>query len=120
MCVCFVLHTEQTLVLMHMCVKTKVCTSAQICEKLAVGDTVNVFQGTGAYVRGNKTVAFIGTVVGYDANEGKWLILLVLLPRLSCLVMSCDVYCSPMCRSVISWRQNVDFRTRWKNNTCQG
>ena len=88
--------------------------------RVAVGDTVNVFQGTGAYVRGNKTVAFIGTVVGYDANEGKWLVLLVLLPCLSCLVMFCDVYCSPMCRSVISWRQNVDFRARSKNNSCQG
>ncbi len=33
--------------------------------RVAVGDTVNVFQGTGAYVRGNKTVAFIGTGRGW-------------------------------------------------------
>ncbi len=47
-------------------------------ERVAVGDTVNVFQGIGVYVRGHKTVAFIGTVEGYDATERKWLVRLVL------------------------------------------
>ena len=40
----------------------------------AVGDTVNVFQGTGANVRGRNTIAFIGTIVGFDATDGKWLV----------------------------------------------
>ena len=42
--------------------------------RYAVGDTVNVFQGTGAYVRGRNTIAFIGTIVGFDATDGKWLV----------------------------------------------
>jgi hypothetical protein len=32
-----------------------------------------VFQGTGANVRGRNTIAFIGTIVGFDATDGKWL-----------------------------------------------
>ena len=42
--------------------------------RYAVGDIVNVFQGTGAYVRGRNTIAFIGTIVGFDATDGKWLV----------------------------------------------
>ena len=47
--------------------------------RYAVGDTVNVFQGTGAYVRGRNTIAFIGTIVGFDATDGKWLVLVYLV-----------------------------------------
>ncbi len=59
-------------------------------QRVAVGDIVNVFQGTDVYVRGHNTVAFIGTVVGYDATERKWLVRLV-LHFLACHACSCLV-----------------------------
>ena len=40
--------------------------------KYKVGDLVHVFQGTAAYVRGRNTVAFIGRIVGYNTEAGKW------------------------------------------------
>ncbi len=40
--------------------------------KYKVGDLVHVFQGTAAYVRGRNTVAFIGRIVGYNTETGKW------------------------------------------------
>ena len=43
--------------------------------RFAVGDIVSVFQGTGVNVRGRNTIAFIGTIVGFDATDGKWLVL---------------------------------------------
>ena len=36
-----------------------------------VGDLVQVFEGT-HYVRGRKTIAYIGRIVGYNECEGKW------------------------------------------------
>ena len=36
------------------------------------GDLVQVFHGTGAYVEGRKTVAYIGRIVGYNEALGKW------------------------------------------------
>ncbi len=36
------------------------------------GDLVHVFHGTGAYVEGRKTVAYIGRIVGYNEALGKW------------------------------------------------
>ena len=40
--------------------------------KYKVGDLVHVFQGTVAYVRGRNTAAFIGRIVGYNTEAGKW------------------------------------------------
>jgi hypothetical protein len=59
-------------------------------RRFEVGDTVHVFQGTGAYsyVRRPNTIAFIGTVVGYNMEDGKWLVRI-----LSCPVVSCLVFC---------------------------
>ena len=37
-----------------------------------VGDRVHVFQGTGPGVPGKKTIQFIGIVVGYNKEKGKW------------------------------------------------
>ncbi len=37
-----------------------------------IGDLVQVFHGTGAYVEGRKTVAYIGRIVGYNEALGKW------------------------------------------------
>jgi hypothetical protein len=39
-----------------------------------VGDTVHVYMGTSAGVRAHRTVAFIGTVVGFHEEERKWLV----------------------------------------------
>jgi len=36
------------------------------------GDLVHVFQGTGDYVRGRNTIAFIGRVAGYNDADAKW------------------------------------------------
>ncbi len=40
-----------------------------------VGDTVLVYQGTAQGTRGKNTTAFIGTVVGFDVEQQKWLVL---------------------------------------------
>ena len=39
-----------------------------------VGDTVHVYMGTSAGVRAHRTVAYIGTVVGFHDKERKWLV----------------------------------------------
>ena len=39
-----------------------------------VGDTVHVYMGTSAGVRAHRTVAYIGTVVGFHEEERKWLV----------------------------------------------
>ena len=39
-----------------------------------VGDTVHVYMGTSASVRAHRTVAYIGTVVGFHDEERKWLV----------------------------------------------
>ena len=46
--------------------------SAPMAMTYKVGDLVHVFQGTAAYVRGRNTVAFIGRIVGYNTEAGKW------------------------------------------------
>ena len=43
-----------------------------LTRKYKVGDLVQVFQGTAAYVRGRNTVAFVGRIVGYNEEAGKW------------------------------------------------
>jgi hypothetical protein len=43
-----------------------------LAMKYKVGDLVDVFQGTAAYVRGRNTVAFVGRIVGYNTEAGKW------------------------------------------------
>ena len=42
------------------------------CLKKKVGDLVQVFHGTGAYVEGRNTVSYIGRIVGYNEALGKW------------------------------------------------
>ena len=39
-------------------------------QRFQVGDTVQIFQGTGPGVPGKKTIQFIGTVVGYNNDKG--------------------------------------------------
>jgi hypothetical protein len=46
--------------------------STPVGRAFKVGDVVQVFQGTGAYVVGRKTIAYIGRIVGYNECEGKW------------------------------------------------
>ncbi len=43
----------------------------QRSERFQVGDTVQIFQGTGPGVPGKKTLQFIGTVVGYNNDKGR-------------------------------------------------
>ena len=40
-----------------------------------VGDLVHVYNGTSAGTRGYKTIAYMGTVVGFDEQQRKWLVL---------------------------------------------
>ena len=42
----------------------------------AVGDLVQVFHGTGAYVEGRNTVSYIGRIVGYTNELSKWEVLM--------------------------------------------
>ena len=37
-----------------------------------MGDLVQVFHGTGAYVEARNTVSYIGRIVGYNNELGKW------------------------------------------------
>ncbi len=39
-----------------------------------VGDIVHVYMGTSAGIRAHRTVAYIGTVVGFHEEESKWLV----------------------------------------------
>ena len=39
-----------------------------------VGDIVHVYQGTSTGIRAHRTVAYIGTVVGFHEGEMKWLV----------------------------------------------
>ena len=41
-------------------------------RRFKVGDLVQVFHGTGAYVEGRNTVSYIGRIVGYNEALGKW------------------------------------------------
>ncbi len=43
-------------------------------EGFKVGDSVHVYMGTSAGVRAHRTVAYIGTVVGFHEGERKWLV----------------------------------------------
>ncbi len=44
----------------------------QMLRRYKTGDLVHVFQGTGDYVRGRNTIAFIGRVAGYNDADAKW------------------------------------------------
>ena len=44
----------------------------QMLRTYKTGDLVHVFQGTGDYVRGRNTIAFIGRVAGYNDADAKW------------------------------------------------
>ena len=48
----------------------------------SVGGTVHVYNGTSAGTRGYNTVAYIGTVVGFDVEHKKWLVRYVLRLRI--------------------------------------
>ena len=39
-----------------------------------VGDIVHVYMGTSVGIRAHRTVAYIGTVVGFHEEERKWLV----------------------------------------------
>ena len=43
-----------------------------VARRFKVGDLVQVFHGTGAYVEGRNTVSYIGRIVGYNNGLGKW------------------------------------------------
>ena len=43
-----------------------------VARRFKVGDLVQVFHGTGAYVEGRNTVSYIGRIVGYSNELGKW------------------------------------------------
>jgi hypothetical protein len=43
-----------------------------LARRFTVGDLVQVFHGTGAYVKGRKTVSYIGRIVGYNKELDKW------------------------------------------------
>ncbi len=53
---------------------------------IKVGDTVHVYNGTSSGTRAFRTMAYIGTVVGYDELAMKWLVCVVFI--LSCLAFS--------------------------------
>lgn len=46
----------------------------QATRAFSVGDTVHVYNGTSAGTRAYNTVAYIGTVVGFDVEHKKWLV----------------------------------------------
>jgi|LauGreSBDMM110SN_4_FD.fasta_scaffold263890_1 hypothetical protein len=60
----------------------------QPSRSFKVGDLVHVFNGTCAGTRGYKTVAYMGTVVGYDEQHKKWLVCAVKCQALSVFVVS--------------------------------
>ncbi len=94
-----------------------------------VGDTVHVYQGTAPDTPGKNTIAFIGTVVGFNAGEGKWLVCVLLRLVLPCIVLSCHllsccvISChllSCVCRSATALCLNVGTQIWWRNNLCPG
>jgi hypothetical protein len=103
-------------------------------KRFGVGDLVHVYQGTAPGTPGKKTEAFIGRVVGYDAQHQKWLVCdlcytlyvcCLLLPSLafSCLVDGCFAsrsYCGRAIRCGILFCPNVDIPTWWQKNSCRG
>jgi hypothetical protein len=44
----------------------------QVRRTFKNGDLVQVCHGTGAYVKGPKTVAYMGRIEGYNEALGKW------------------------------------------------
>ena len=67
-------------------------------ERFSVGDTVHVFHGTTPGIAGYKTVAYIGVVVGFDDETGKWLVSFAFFCFTSylskrCYYMSCCLVC---------------------------
>ncbi len=55
---------------------------------IKVGDLVHVYNGTSLGTRAYRTTAYIGTVVGYDEEAKKWLV----LRCLSCLSYVCVIH----------------------------
>ena len=53
-----------------------------------VGDLVHVYNGTSAGTRGYKTIAYMGTVVGFDEHQRKWLVCCVFCLAVSLLIVS--------------------------------
>jgi hypothetical protein len=55
---------------------------------IKVGDLVHVYNGTSSGTRAYRTMAYLGTVVGFDEIAMKWLVLVcvVFYLVLSCLV----------------------------------
>ncbi len=81
--------------------------------RYSVGDQVHVYHGTSAGTRAHQTVAYIGTVVGFEEEQKKWLvcdvhclILSVLFyPLLFCLWLSNFVsFCNKVRNSILSKR----------------
>ncbi len=53
-----------------------------------VGDLVYVYNDTSAGTRGYKTLAYMGTVVGFDEHQRKWLVCCVSCLAVSLLIVS--------------------------------
>jgi hypothetical protein len=51
----------------------------QPSRSFKVGDLVHVYNGTCAGTQGYKTIAYMGTVVGYDEHQSKWLVCAVIV-----------------------------------------
>jgi hypothetical protein len=43
-----------------------------VSSRFKNGDLVQVYHGTGAYVKARNAVAYIGKIVGYNETLGKW------------------------------------------------
>ena len=56
-------------------------------QGIKVGDLVHVYNGTSSGTRAYRTMAYLGTVVGFDEIAKKWLVCVVLYLVLSCLVL---------------------------------
>ena len=84
-----------------------------------VGDLVHVYNGTGAGTRGYKTIAYMGTVVGYDVEQSKWLVCGVLL---FCFSLTCLTFFSGclLSRLETAWWQKKGNPTGLRKRSCPG
>jgi hypothetical protein len=70
--------------------------------KFKVGDLVHVYNGTCAGTRGYKTIAYMGTVVGYDKHQSKWLVCAAIVVH--CFLNLPDI---PLCSSPVQVRNSM-------------
>ena len=67
-------------------------------QGIKVGDLVHVYNGTSSGTRAYRTMAYLGTVVGFDEIAKKWLVCVVLYLVLPCLACLPFMYCLVVCR----------------------